>query len=167
MPFFLYDSFQVRWKPGIIKFKFLQLQYRTYGSIARELSRRGNVQEFQGGRQGGRLSLTTPCGMGILSLQPSTEPVSHAIEAWSLHYWTARGSPRDFLFSIMIYHRILNMYPVPHSETLLFIHSVYVFCLVAWLCPTLCNPLNCSPPGSSVHGIFQARILEWVAISSF
>ena len=32
-------------------------------------------------------------------------------------------------------------------------------------CPTLCDPLDCSPPGSSVHGIFQARILEWVAIS--
>ena len=34
-----------------------------------------------------------------------------------------------------------------------------------WLCPTLCNPLDCSPPGYSVHGILQARILEWVAIS--
>ena len=32
--------------------------------------------------------------------------------------------------------------------------------------PTLCNPMDYSPPGSSVHGIFQARILEWVAISS-
>ena len=32
-------------------------------------------------------------------------------------------------------------------------------------CPTLCNPVDCSPPGSSIHGIFQARILEWVAIS--
>ena len=32
-------------------------------------------------------------------------------------------------------------------------------------CLTLCNPLNCSLPGSSVHGILQARILEWVAIS--
>ena len=32
-------------------------------------------------------------------------------------------------------------------------------------CPTLCDPMDCSPPGSSVHGIFQARILEWVAIS--
>ena len=36
---------------------------------------------------------------------------------------------------------------------------------VAQLCPTLCNPVDCSPPGSSVHGILQARILEWVAIS--
>ena len=32
-------------------------------------------------------------------------------------------------------------------------------------CPTLCDPMDCSPPGSSVHGIFQERILEWVAIS--
>ena len=36
---------------------------------------------------------------------------------------------------------------------------------VAQLCPTLCNPVVCSPSGSSVHGILQARILEWVAIS--
>ena len=32
-------------------------------------------------------------------------------------------------------------------------------------CPTLCDPMDCSLPGSSLHGIFQARILEWVAIS--
>ena len=32
------------------------------------------------------------------------------------------------------------------------------------LCPTLCNPMDCSPPGSSVHGILWARILEWVAM---
>ena len=31
-------------------------------------------------------------------------------------------------------------------------------------CPTLCNPMDCSPPGFSVHGILQAGILEWVAI---
>ena len=37
--------------------------------------------------------------------------------------------------------------------------------LVAQSCPTLCDPMDCSPPGSSVHGILQARILEWVAIS--
>ena len=36
--------------------------------------------------------------------------------------------------------------------------------LVAQSCLTLCNPMDCSLPGSSVHGIFQARILEWVAI---
>ena len=37
-------------------------------------------------------------------------------------------------------------------------------CSVGQLCPALCNLMDCSLPGSSVHGIFQARILEWVAI---
>jgi len=36
---------------------------------------------------------------------------------------------------------------------------------VAQSCLTLCDPVDCSPPGSSIHGIHQARILEWVAIS--
>ena len=33
-------------------------------------------------------------------------------------------------------------------------------------CPTLCNPMDCSLPGSSVHGIFQAKVLQWGAIAS-
>ena len=37
-------------------------------------------------------------------------------------------------------------------------------CLIAQLCPTLRDPMDCSPPGSSVLGVFQARILEWAAI---
>ena len=36
---------------------------------------------------------------------------------------------------------------------------------VAQLCPTLCHPMDCSLSGSSVHGIFQTRVLEWIAIS--
>ena len=51
----------------------------------------------------------------------------------------------------------------------LFLAAVFfhllVLCLVAQTCPTLCDPMACSPPGSSVHRLFQARILEWVAIS--
>ena len=39
-------------------------------------------------------------------------------------------------------------------------------CSAAQSCPTCCDPVNCSPPGSSVHGISQAGTLEWVAISS-
>ena len=41
---------------------------------------------------------------------------------------------------------------------------ISVLALVAQLCPTVCDPMNCSPPGPSVHGILQARILEWIAI---
>ena len=36
---------------------------------------------------------------------------------------------------------------------------------VAQLCLTLSDPMDCSPPGSSIHGICQARVLEWVAIA--
>ena len=46
-----------------------------------------------------------------------------------------------------------------------FIHLFAFFVLVAESCLTLCDPVDCSPPGSSVHGISQGRILEWVAIS--
>ena len=40
-----------------------------------------------------------------------------------------------------------------------------IVCMHAHLCLTLCDPVDCSPPCSSVHRIFQARVLEWVAIS--
>ena len=47
-------------------------------------------------------------------------------------------------------------------RTTIFMHA----CLkVAQSCLTLCDPMDCSPPGSSVHGIFQTRILEWVPTS--
>ena len=46
------------------------------------------------------------------------------------------------------------------SEELTYYHPV-----VVQSHPTLCDPMDCSPPSSSVHGISQARILEWVAIS--
>ena len=36
---------------------------------------------------------------------------------------------------------------------------------VARLCPTLCDPMDCSLSGFSIHGTFQARVLEWIAIS--
>ena len=36
--------------------------------------------------------------------------------------------------------------------------------LITQLCPTLCDPVDCSPPDSSVHGILQTRLLEWVTI---
>ena len=42
----------------------------------------------------------------------------------------------------------------------------YMLCSVTQSCPALCNAVDCSPPVSSVPGIFQVRILKWVAISS-
>ena len=48
--------------------------------------------------------------------------------------------------------------------------NIFLKVVLLWLfstksCPILCNPMDCSPPGSSVHGSLQARILEWVVIS--
>ena len=44
--------------------------------------------------------------------------------------------------------------------------DICAVCLVAQSCLTLCDPMDCSLPGSSTHGILQARILEWVVIPS-
>ena len=49
--------------------------------------------------------------------------------------------------------------------SLRFFSFVFTLSEVAQSCPTLCDPKDCSPPGSSVHEIFQAKVLEWVAIS--
>ena len=69
----------------------------------------------------------------------------------SLLFW---GIPKN------IYYLLLPVNPMEKG----FIYtSVKVKSLQ--LCPTLCDPMGCSPPGSSVHGIFQAGVLEWVAIS--
>ena len=57
-------------------------------------------------------------------------------------------------------HQPLGHRKVPAQSEL----HMKVKALGAQSCPTLCNPMDCSPPGSSVHGILQARILEWGAI---
>ena len=69
-----------------------------------------------------------------------------------------------------------NSKPTQIQERELRLYFCFVlFCFPCWItesesgvtqsCPTLCNPTNCSLTGSSIHGIFQARILEWLAVS--
>ena len=52
-----------------------------------------------------------------------------------------------------------------HTHTHTHTHRVQCCCSVSKLCLTLFRPLDCSPPGASVHGGFQTRILQWVSIS--
>ena len=59
---------------------------------------------------------------------------------------------------------LIQSYPVTMKGLKLSLWNKWGVCCVQ-LRLTLCDPMDCSPPGSSVHGIFQARILEWVAIS--
>ena len=69
-----------------------------------------------------------------------------------------RGCPGSLLFLAL---NCIRSFSLSHP---LYVTCIYMF--VAQSSPTLCNPIFCSPPGSSFHGIFQARILERVAISS-
>ena len=52
------------------------------------------------------------------------------------------------------------------SVSLLLLCKSVCVCSVAQSCPTLCNPMDYSPPSSSVHGILQTRILQWIQFSS-
>ena len=71
--------------------------------------------------------------------------------------------------------RLSNWYDLIWSDDIviqIFIDYIPLKVIIRWsesevaqLCPTLCNPVDCSLPGFSIHGIFQARILEWVAVS--
>ena len=63
------------------------------------------------------------------------------VEGWSFNHWTARKVREHVLSNCCLRAKLLNH---------------------IWLC----NPMDCSPPGSSVHGILQSRILEWVATPS-
>ena len=74
----------------------------------------------------------------------------------------------DPLYNHGCFDQLINIYYLlsvnPHfNESYFYVMFIYV---CAQRCLTLCNSIDCSPPGSSVHGILQARILEWVAISS-
>ena len=73
----------------------------------------------------------------------------------------------------LLYSKSADLMLVTSFESLNAVFQVYSkviqfyihVCSVTRLCLTLCDPIGCSPPGSSIHGILQARILEWVAIS--
>ena len=60
------------------------------------------------------------------------------------------------------FHTIQSIYKF--NSISIKIPIVFFTCMHAQSCPTLCDPMDCSLPGSSVHGIFQARIRMWVAI---
>ena len=70
-------------------------------------------------------------------------------------------SPSFVSTYVFIYHLSTPVHVYPY------IHVGTSFLLVTQSCPTLCNLMDCNPPGSSVHGILQARILEWIAIPFF
>ena len=59
-------------------------------------------------------------------------------------------------------HEIQDIFKGKTASVFRFALSIAVVVLAAQSCPTLCNPIDCSPLGPSVHEILQARILEWI-----
>ena len=80
---------------------------------------------------------------------------------------SSQSKPRTHVFYVSCIGRLV-LYHQRHLGSPLSYRCVCL-CVRAKLlqsCPTLCNPMDCSLPGSSVHGILQARIVEWVAMPS-
>ena len=123
--------------------------------------------------------------MGISLDEGITEPqcicMYYKVENWD--YWPIEGFQK-FLHYLLIWVK-LKVIPmtIPFRYKyfrifsfiliiLLLIHTdIHIYAAAAavtkllQLCPTLRNPMDCSLPGSSIHGIFQARVLEWGAIA--
>ena len=120
------------------------------------------------------------CGAAVLSCSVMSDsvtpwtaalqaPLSMGILQQRILEWVAmpssRGSSqsRDRTQVSCIASRFFTVWATREAQfcgTYFLVHA----CLVAQYCVTLCNPRDCSLPGSSIHGIFQARILAWVSI---
>ena len=110
-----------------------------------------------------------PCGWcpgSPSSLPPSPAPSYHPLEA---SFSLSQRFPKD----ITTRSHKRDVFPGSFQPALgldLFLLNPSHQCCAVWLvpqsCPTLCDPIDCSPPGSSVHGILQARIVEEVALLS-
>ena len=90
--------------------------------------------------------------------------------AWKIPLMEERGGLQSMVEE---YFSDCFVYVAPNSFSLI-MRNLYLFvcvytymCLVAQSCPILCDLIDCSLPGSSVHGILQARILKGVAMPSF
>ena len=104
----------------------------------------------------------------LISIGPR---ITHLMSHWFLWsdreekpvviYWTFQGLCS--ICSLLDYSSstIHKQNPIINSSTF----NAFSLVLVAQTCPTLCNPMNCSPPSFSVCEIFQTRILEWITIS--
>ena len=78
---------------------------------------------------------------------------------WAPKAQSSQGLP-GLAFAVCLEVDFISLFePVIFSQA--FMRLCVCVCLVAQSCLTLCNPMDCSPSGSSVHGISQARILDW------
>ena len=92
-------------------------------------------------------------------LRPPSPPPSFVEDDFTSHS-AARTKPLVYTDS-----KWPGSLAVPSGITRVSVCECVCMCMHTPSCPILCDPMDCSPPGSSIHGILQARILEWVAFS--
>ena len=97
------------------------------------------------------------------SLRMSSSPAQINATASCLDVWPPVLSFSSASSHLLIYRSDQHSLQSETLQCLLIVSKFLQFSSVTHSCPTLCDPMDCSPPGSSVHGILQARILEWVA----
>ena len=98
----------------------------------------------------------------------------HILSLLSGHSLKVTSPKTPNLFTFIFYNLLYKLMHLKYTKTIkkkrskniiLTPREKHFCCLVAKLHLTLCDPMNCSPPGSSAHGISQTGILEWIAIS--
>ena len=87
--------------------------------------------------------------------QHSGQRPKSGVQHWKLSFWL-----------LLVLHALHSVIQFPGWRTEGWLQPVFMCAKSLQLCLTICDPMNCSPPGSAVHGILQTRILEWVAMPS-
>ena len=114
-----------------------------------------------------RLNIVLPCNLAIslLCICPKgMKPCLHKKLHTNVHGSIIHNNQKAKLIQMSI-NWWTGKQIVVYLCTKIWFSQVHTHTEVAQSCLTLCDPMDCSPPGSSVHGIFQAWILEWVAVS--
>ena len=109
-----------------------------------------------------------PRTQGLIMFTPAPPPCHLTISRWEpCMSWSCTLPPLSLTWPLkMPADPVQRVHGFRAWATCSFIGMCMLACLVAKSCPNLCELMDCCPPGSSVHGILQARILECVAISS-
>ena len=124
--------------------------------------------------QGSNSSLASPAlGSGFFTIMTGCDIFCTSFN-WKINVLLCDFFQNTYIFMVLMTRRqegnvFLNSRAALMNRRFLpsiFWDTVDMSChIYAQSCPILCDPVDCSPPGSSIHGILQARILEWVAIS--
>ena len=115
-----------------------------------------------------KINICRNVSKSIFKVNKYPQPITGCRDKHTIHGngWTINRLMCSIPSGLLVHGKWLGLEGILWWVQLHICHIVCCWCVVAKSCLTLCNPMDCSPPGSSVHGISQAWILEWVAMSS-